>query len=280
MKSIEQPKSPGQRLIDRMYLLAGKKIRLVKIESEEDLNKRSNITIEGILDDSIQMDNSISLDGKSKSIGILDAVRYGEEGAFFKTSTGVYELVNADQFLVPEEAKSEEYKKLEDKIESSLKLAQENAIDMTEIKALINERHKLQNQVQTQEIEKRISEVDRSLEKHIVRVETITEFKILMKKTGRLDYFVNGVVEHENAHLNKAGALGVEQDGYILIVGKDDKGFLYQPIAVRGKFPSEWGREEIIKASIEMLRAPEEYGNVNSPSDEEQIESLRSQLKK
>lgn len=276
---MERPKSPGQRLIDRMYLLPGRKIKLIKIESGEDLSKRSGLVIEGVLDNAVEIDKPISLSGETRDIGIVNAVRYGEEGFFFRTDSGVYELVNTDQFRIPEENKSEEYKVVENKIEEALKLAQKNAIDMVEIGRLIEERRRLQNQPQTKEIAKRILEIDESIEKYTVKVNTISEFKILMEKTGRLDYSVMGSVEHENAHSNKAGSLGVGEGGYMLIVGKDDKGFLYQPVAVRGEFPVGWTREEIIKSSIEMANAPKEYGNINSPGDNEQIETLRRQLK-
>ena len=282
MESIQRPKNPDQILIDRLYLSPGRKIRLIKIESEGDLNKRSNLVVEGILDDGVQINQLISIDGKTKDVGVIQAAKYdhNNDKVFFKTTTGIYELVNSDQFHTTEESKSEEYKKIEDGIIKSLKLAQENAVDVAELDKLIKERIRLQNIVQTVETERRLSEIDALIERSAIKVGTIFEFKILLEKTGGLDYSTIGIVEHENAHSNKAGALGVEEDGYMVIVARDRDGFRYKKIAVRGEFPNHWGREEQINADMQIANAPKEYGNVNSASDEEQIQALRNQLKK
>lgn len=281
MESMERFKNPDQILIDRLYLSAGRKIILIKIESEEDLNKRSNFVIEGVLDSSVQLGHTISLDGKTKDAGVVDAAKYDRDNdkVFLKTNMAIYELVNSDQFKVPEESKSEEHKKIEDDIERSFKQAQENAINISELNKLIKERISLQNTIQTVEIKKRLSEIDGIVEKHSIKVDTISEFKILLEKKGGLDYSTIGIIEHENAHSNKAGALGVVEDGYMIVVAKDGDSFVYKNMAVIGDFPEGWSREDQINANIKIANAPKEYGNINSSSDERQIEDLRNQLK-
>lgn len=279
MESIENKSGPGQSLIDGLYLLPGKRIKLAKVESEENLDNETGLVLDGVLDKEIRIGQPILINGNSEGSGIVSAVKHEAGRFFFRTDVGVYELKSSEEFKIPEQSKSEAYKKLEQKMEYLLDKAKAHAVDVVEMEKLLDKRFELENQVRTLEITKQIQEIDKEMDKFTVHADTIIEFKILMEKTGRIDYKVTGTVEHENAHSNVAGHFGFEERGYQLIVAKNQHGFVYQPVAESGRGSTELTRKEFLEAKIRVSDAPREYGNKNSPGDEESINDLRRKLR-
>lgn len=262
--------------IEGLYLMPGMQIRLVKLEAGKDSHISVGTSLEGVLDADVRIGQPIYLDGKTKNTSRIQAVKKDGDRVFLKTETSVYELVppTSDGSSEP---KSKERIELEHTIETLLKEVQANAVDEKIVGSLIERRHQLGRQEKTDASKIELQKIDTELEKHIVTVKTIAEFKLLMEKIGRNYYAVMGTVAHENAHANMASSLGAIHSGYSLLVTRKGNDFSYQPIAltnVRG----EWDKKDQLEANIKIAGAPKEYGNKLSPGDEEMIASLRKQL--
>ncbi|MBP6908569.1 MAG: hypothetical protein KBB75_01980 [Candidatus Pacebacteria bacterium] len=265
-------KTPGEKLLEHDYLIAGKSIKLVKVFNP-------NETIEGVLDVDVKIGKPIILDEGLKNTDPIMDVKYENDKIFFKTNSSTYELVPPTNAVVKTKLDSIMLAEKGEEIEELLKVAQSFALSGQEKRALFNKKIDLFQQPRTPEIQKELDEITEKLKKCTVVVQTLLEYKILMEKTGKNYYIVRGVVEHENAHANKASSLDAIHGGYSLIVSKNEKGgFSYQPTALTGS-PDSWDEKRKIETNIKIGSAPKEYGDRLSPSDEKQIAILQERLK-
>jgi hypothetical protein len=120
--------------------------------------------------------------------------------------------------------------------------------------------------------------LDEEISKHIIIVKTLIEYKVLLQKIAPSDVLYD-TLAHENAHANTAESLGVNLNGYAVVVSKNKDGFVYQPY-VDYTVPTSWDLKKQIETNIKIADAPREYGNRLAPDDAERIEELKSQLKK
>lgn len=278
MRSLEKTTHPGQYLLDSLYLIPGREIKLIKIVSLKKSDIPVGTTFEGVLDNEIILGKPIYIDNGSKNTTSVIGVKKDGGQIFIKTDTSIYELMRPSPEVPENNRKSRDFIEREKEIGELLERAKSNALDVGEIMTLINKRQVLSyKQNRTIEDNNEIMKIDEKMEKCIITVETISDFKILMEKTGKNYYSVIGTVEHENAHANKALSLGGIHHGYSLIVGKDTDGFSYQPIALTD-VPEYLDEGEKIEKNLEILNAPKEYGNKLSPEDEKNIKFLKDRL--
>ena len=150
---------------------------------------------------------------------------------------------------------------------------------MQEAKILFVKKQNLSLELnKTPDIQDQIKEIETKLKACTVVVDTLLEFKILMEKTSKNYYIIRSVIEHENAHSNKASSLEVIHGGYSVLVLKNKEGvFSYLPTA-RTKPQENWDDKRKIETNIKIGRAPEEYGNRMSDGDKENVAKLREQL--
>lgn len=265
-------KTTGEKFMENDILVAGKKIRLVKVYGD-------NESIEGILDANLKLGKPINMDtGLIITDPIID-VQLSDDKIFLKTSNCLYELVPPTDAIKKTELNSEELIEIGKEIDDKLKNAQASALNKKEFLDLFNKKQDLDTVPnKTLEIKNHIKEIEKKLEGSKVVVDNILEFKILMEKTGKNYYIIRNTIEHENAHSNKASSLDTIYGGYSISVFKNEKGgYSYQPTA-RAKIPEEWDDRKKIEYSIKIARAPEEYGNRMSAGDIEKVKKLQVQL--
>lgn len=124
-------------------------------------------------------------------------------------------------------------------------------------------------------------EVESEIMKSSAVVETLPEFEEMLKqlsvKFGNEYNWINNYLAHENSHANVAESTGHNLVGYATVFIKDDQGNLsnIQPLHFN-KPDLNWGPEEMLRKSIEVTNAPEEYGDRLSEGD---IESLQNDKK-
>lgn len=264
-------KTPGEKFLEQDYLTAGRTIKLVKV-----FNK--NESIEGILDMDVKLGKPIIMDGGLKNIDPILDVKLNEDKIFLKTINHTYELVPPTNAIEKTKLNSKELIEKDKEIEKLLKEAQFNALSVLETRALFKKKQELSVEPQTQDIKKRIEEVETKLKQSTVIVETLLEFKMLMEKMGKNYYIIRSVIEHENAHSNKASSLEAIHGGYSVIVSKNERGgFSYQPTALTGT-KEEWSDRKKIETNIKIASAPEEYGDRMSDSDYEQVAKMKKRL--
>ena len=270
--------SQAELFLTKLGLHTGVLVRLVKISSEKESKVETGDALEGVLDQDVVIGKPIYFDGKSKNTSNITAVEEEGDRIFFKTNTSVYELVPPTE--KSNVIKSKEFLEIERKIDIALKNAQDAALDNVGTDNLFQQRISLYQRERTPQVLEEIKKLDEQIKKHIISVDTLVEFKILMNKLGKNYYRVNSTVYHENAHANKASSIGAIHQDYTVLVSKSKKGngFAYQPFA-RTDVPNSWPKHRQIEAKIKIGSAPEEYGNALSDGDEKMIEILRQQLK-
>jgi len=107
-----------------------------------------------------------------------------------------------------------------------------------------------------------------------VFVDTLTEARIAMEILGFDEDSLVDTLSHENAHGNKAQQLGAKHDGYkFVLIRGNNGGFRVQPQA-RVYIPDEWDKEKQNSVLLEIIKAPEEYGNSVSDHDKHDLEKL------
>lgn len=271
--------TPGELFITKLGLHPGVRIKLIKISTQQESRIASGDSLEGVLDKDVVIGQPIYLDGSTKNTSELIGVKEENDRIYFKTRTSVYELVPPTIASSPK-PKSKELITMEESILKALKEAQDIALTSEEMQFLFKKRLHLQRIEQTQDILAEINKIDEEVKKHKISVETLPEFQFLMKNLGKNYYRVTSTITHENAHGNKADAIGAKHEGYSLLVSKSKKGegFSYQPM-VHTTVPRIWDKEKQIKANIKIAQAPDEYGDHISDGDEEQIKKLREELK-
>lgn len=123
-----------------------------------------------------------------------------------------------------------------------------------------------------------LKDLGKALDESSVIVQSLQEFRILISKTiGKLDAGnIDRIVAHENAHANVVQSEGAHFSGYRLLVVKDSTNgsFSYRP-GVKYDPPEDWDAERRQKAQINILSAPEDYGDRLSGSDKERLDRLR-----
>jgi hypothetical protein len=72
--------------------------------------------------------------------------------------------------------------------------------------------------------------------------------------------------------------LGVEHLGYNIIIIKKGDDYLLQPFAEK-RIPEEWSEEKKKEAKIQIILAPEEYGNKLSSDDIKRFIEIVEKLK-
>lgn len=116
-------------------------------------------------------------------------------------------------------------------------------------------------------------EISDMIKKATITVETISEFRLILKILARSDEEIQDILAHENAHANKTETLGVEHLGYNIIIIKKGDDYLFQPFSEKCT-PEEWSEEKKKEAAIQIVLAPEEYGNKLSSGDIEELKNL------
>lgn len=130
---------------------------------------------------------------------------------------------------------------------------------------------------------------EKQLEEEILKssalAENIVEFEIMLnylsERFGTQHDWIDNYLAHENAHANVAEATGHESLGYATVFIKDNSGELVsiQPVHITKPQP-EWGPKEVFSKNIEVLEAPEKYGDKLSDGDRADIELSRQKLRK
>lgn len=282
-KPLRKPTSeqtPAELFLTKLGLNSGVRIKLIKVSADQESKILPGDSLEGSLDKDVALGQPIYLDALTKNTSEIVGVKEENDRIYFKTRTSVYELVPPTS-IMPDKPKSPELQAMEEGLLKALQEAQEVALTSEEMQALFKKRLHLQRLEPTKDILDEISKIDEEVKKHKISVQTLPEFKFLMNSIGKNYYRVNGTVTHENAHGNKAQAIGGTHEGYSILVSKSKKGegFSYQPIA-HTKVQNFSNKKDQIEGNIEIAFAPEEYGGYLSDSDEEQIKKLREELKK
>jgi len=168
----------------------------------------------------------------------------------------------------------------EEKIEQVLHEAQSSAVDSVELNEMFQRKIRMLNQPPAEFLKTldEFKKLDEEISKHIIIVKTLIEYKVLLQKIAPSDVLYD-TLAHENAHANTAESLGVNLNGYAVVVSKNKDGFVYQPY-VDYTVPTSWDLKKQIETNIKIADAPREYGNRLAPDDAERIEELKSQLKK
>lgn len=266
-KRLEQVPTYGQKILESLYLLRGKEVRFLSETS-------SPKELEGVLDFDIEIGREIFLNAGKMYIPKITHIRRDKDQIFFKTEKEtIYELVPPHSSIGL--TASPEYQQLKEKISKKLFQAQTNALSLETFEKIFEERKILQNE--GKQNTKRFSELNSMLSSSLVTVQTVSEFKILLECMGKNYYATIGTLEHENAHANKATSLGVEHDGYSLLVFKNGTEFQYQPVALI-QFPQNLN-EDSLKKKIAVLNAPTEYGNTISRGDKVDIKATQDILR-
>ncbi|MDO8482593.1 MAG: hypothetical protein Q7S86_02120 [bacterium] len=135
------------------------------------------------------------------------------------------------------------------------------------------------------------NEIDREILQSCAVADNIVEFKEMLrqlaeryesaigKNNEEAIKWAEDMLAHENAHANVAQATGHEWVGYAALFIKDEDGNLssFQPLHFT-KPKLEWGPRELITKSIEVIEAPEKYGNKLSEGDVESLAQDKQRL--
>lgn len=163
----------------------------------------------------------------------------------------------------------ENFNNLEKDINVKVSYAKEHAIQLEEF-----DRLKMEGDLDSVNIQK--------IKKATISVETLPEARLALQILGFLNYEALDIIEHENAHANKADELGtaseykgLHHEGYnFIVINRGDGIFEIQPQA-RVYIPDEWSQEKQNAATELIAQAPEEYGNALSESDVALLKKLR-----
>lgn len=132
------------------------------------------------------------------------------------------------------------------------------------------------------------NKAEKQLEEEILRssalAENLFEFETMLnylsERFGTQHGWIDNYLAHENAHANVAEATGHESLGYATVFIKDNSGELVsiQPVHITKPQP-EWGPKEVFSKNIEVLEAPEKYGDKLSDGDKADIVLSKQRLK-
>jgi hypothetical protein len=114
-----------------------------------------------------------------------------------------------------------------------------------------------------------------SLEHASVHVTNLQDYRIVMEELGILEEEIIDILEHENAHANKAEALGAYFEEYLLLLLDDGQGGIIPCPRMKLSYPNDWSEEKCLEVEKQVTCAPEEYGNRLSPGDIESLKRLR-----
>ena len=165
-------------------------------------------------------------------------------------------------------------------IKKILDEAKFRAIEKNAMEIIFSERKRILNLPNDQFLInfEKFNELEKKINEHTVLVKTLNEFRILLELIEVTKLNVNDILEHENAHANKAESLGGTLDGYMLIVAKNGNTYWYFP-SLHWNIPISWDKIKKIKTMIKIANAPKEYGHMLSESDKEDIQVLQEQLR-
>lgn len=126
--------------------------------------------------------------------------------------------------------------------------------------------------IQASESQEEIQALNNELTQSSVTVKTLPEFKILLQNAELDEEEVLYALEHENAHANVVEIVVATNIGYSLLICKNGENFMYKAWA-EFSHPTEWFKtnKEAIKR---IYSAPEEYGDVLSNDDKENLRQL------
>jgi len=116
----------------------------------------------------------------------------------------------------------------------------------------------------------------------IAQVKTLPEFRILMKEAGFNDKFAMDMLAHENAHANVAEQKSdtIDLHGYgIIFFQEHGQVVSATPLVLNDKKDGATSFQ-YLQDEIEVLNAPNEYGNKNSEDDDREIQMRRDTLEK
>lgn len=168
-------------------------------------------------------------------------------------------------------------------IQRKLDEAKSKALTWGEVQMYTDQMRELESQIvdiPNPELVKKFNALADKLNEAHIHVNTISEFKLLLDKIALNNEHAKALLNHENAHANVAQSVGVDHDGYIILVRKEDDGtFYYSPMAT-WKFPAEWwDKKENIEKTIQIFSAPQEYGDRMSVDDKDNVKELQDKLR-
>ena len=117
-----------------------------------------------------------------------------------------------------------------------------------------------------------------------IKAETLVDLRMALEELGCDEDYIKYVIEHENAHGNKASSLKANHYGYALTLSYDEAEDFYivHPLAMIN-MPSSWSEWRKNRVHIAYTRAPEDYGNELSQNDSDCLIALtrvKANLKK
>jgi hypothetical protein len=130
------------------------------------------------------------------------------------------------------------------------------------------------------EEEARFDELDAKVTRATVLCDNTNDFKYALEYFGVNDPI--DTLAHENAHANKAEQLGVEFEGYFLKMIKAPDGHYIVDIGAYCNMDNkeeEWSVMKQKEASIQIIRAPDEYGNKMSQDDIDKLDKIEGLYK-
>jgi len=193
------------------------------------------------------------------------------------------------QPVVPSNEHISFQEKMKQEIAQKIEIAMTHPLSEERMESLDNELRTIKSRFVKEKVKdeltkKRENEIEKEILQSSVYVKTIVEFReVLMQLGDRFGHAHNWIgkfLAHENAHANVSEQTGHDEGGYAVIFIKDDTGSLshIQPLYI-SRPSASWGPQEMLLKEIEVLRAPEVYGDKLSESDKQDIESSEELLK-
>ncbi|MES2088329.1 MAG: hypothetical protein V4467_05075 [Patescibacteria group bacterium] len=113
--------------------------------------------------------------------------------------------------------------------------------------------------------------------------DNIIEFREMLTQIattyGKPQEWITDLLAHENAHANVAAETGHEWVGYASVFIKNEAGNLSSIQPLHFTKPSlTWGAKESLEKEIDVLEAPDKYGNRASSFDRDDILKNRERL--
>ncbi len=156
-----------------------------------------------------------------------------------------------------------------------LKKAQEHALPYEIAKDLIDTIEQLTNESGDP---RRIAELKRTLDDSTITVQTLSEFKALLEKTGHNSLLLQEVLEKGERHGTMAEQVGAHHEGYTLLVMKDGDDFRYKAEALYSHL-TKLVQQPVLLSNTTQITAPNQRIAERVRKDEKEIERIRTSLR-
>jgi cell fate (sporulation/competence/biofilm development) regulator YlbF (YheA/YmcA/DUF963 family) len=161
-------------------------------------------------------------------------------------------------------------------IKKEIQEKKENAIlrdDYKNLRSELNLLRKKGSQITQEDID-RAKGLSQLMDEHAVKLKSLPELQYALEQIDIPKERFLHLLEHENAHANKAESMGTEVRSYVLALLKDNAEKSKFIVSTRIRFPKKLIGEERQIAKKTIAFAPEEYGNRLSKSDKEKYNEL------